>query len=595
MKKIISIFLAVIVAVGAFSLTFVASATDGLLISPAPTAQRIFTDIEPGSALEASLVKLKNAGIINGYEDGSFQPYGGLTRAEFCKMINILFGYTVPATTEFPDVSYDKWYYVHVLIAKQQGYIKGFEDGTFRPNEKITREQVCVILDRINNCYKLYDVAISDEVSDWARESVVKVISNGLMPLEEGNTFRAKQIITRAEFAAVFVPFLDARAELEAGNQGTGTSTGTGTGTGTGSSRPSGGSPSGGAPSGGAPSGGSPSGGTPSTPSDPDDGKDDGKDDNEQGGTVTPPAEGGDDNEGGTTNPPAEGGDDNEGGNTNPPAEGGDDNEGGTTNPPAEGGDDNEGGNTNPPTAGGDDNEGGNTNPPAGGDDNEGGNTNPPAGGDDNEGGTTNPPAEGGDDNEGGNTNPPAGGDDNEGGNTNPPAGGDDDEGGNTNPPAGGDDDEDDPVVTPPAGGDDDEDDPVVTPPAGGDDDEDEEEEIDMTEDDIVISELEKLIADLDSRKRFTHSREFGPFFTKVKNVLKSVVNDSKTTLITPEYVSEVYGEQMESVKAEYYTLCDDCVADFNTIVNDCSTKYKAVLVEYFYDIIPEEAFDMLG
>ena len=170
MKKFLSMLLAIIVSAGAFSITFVSASADEppLLISPAPAAQRVFTDVEPGTALETALVKLKNAGIINGYEDGSFQPAGGLSRAEFCKMINILFGYTELATTGFPDVPADAWYHDHVLIAKKQGYIQGFEDGTFRGNEKITREQVCVIIDRINNCYKLYDVVINDEVSDWS-------------------------------------------------------------------------------------------------------------------------------------------------------------------------------------------------------------------------------------------------------------------------------------------------------------------------------------------------------------------------------------------------------------------------------------------
>ncbi|MBR5552286.1 MAG: S-layer homology domain-containing protein [Clostridia bacterium] len=536
MKKFLSMLLAIIVATGAFSITFVSASADEppLLISPAPAAQRVFTDVEPGTALETALVKLKNAGIINGYEDGSFQPAGGLSRAEFCKMINILFGYTELATTGFPDVPADAWYHDHVLIAKKQGYIQGFEDGTFRGNEKITREQVCVIIDRINNCYKLYDVVINDEVSDWSRESVIKVISNGLMPLEEGGTFRAKQIITRAEFSYVFVPFLDARAEIEADKEQT---PGTGAGTGTGSTTKPAGSTT--KPGSGAvvPGG---------------------------GGAVKPGT--------GTTNPPAGGDKEDEGGTgtTNPPAGGDKDDEGGTgtTNPPAGGDKEDEGGT-------------GTTNPPAGGDkDDEGGTgtTNPPAGGDkEDEGGT-------------GTTNPPTGGDkEDEGGTgtTNPPAGGDDGNDDPTDPPAGGDDGNDYPT-DPPAGGDDGNDYPT-DPPAGDDDD-----EVDMTEDDIVIDEIKKLLADLDARKRFTHPKEFGPFFNKLKNVLRDVIADSETILITPEYVNEEYYDVMQEFKEDYKNLCDICVGEFNAIVNDCATKYKTVLVEYFYDIIPEEAFEMI-
>ncbi len=429
MKRLLSIFLAVILSAGVFSTSVFSVNADEIATEHLPI-QRVFTDIEPGSELEVTLARLKNAGIINGYEDGSFHPEGELSRAEFCKMVNILFGYTVKDTTSFPDVTADLWYYDHVLIAKKSGYILGFEDGTFRGNEKITREQVCVILDRVLGCYKLYDVAITDEVSDWSRLSVEKIISNGFMPLEENSTFRAKQNITRAEFANLFIIFLNAKTENN------------------------------------------------------------NKDDDKNNTTIPPT--------------------------------------GGTPTP-------------KPPAGGGDDDEGGNTNPPAGGDDDEGGNTNPPAGDDDDEGG---------------NTNPPAGDDDDEGGNTNPPAGDDDDEGGNTNPP---------------------------------------EEEVDMTEDDIVIAEMAKLLADLDSRYRFTHPQEFFPFYEKLKNVLRSIITDSETILITPEYVNEEYGDQMEEFKSDYKNLCDHCVGEFNAIVNDCATKYKAILVDYFYDIIPEEAFDMLG
>ena len=116
-----------------------------------------------------------------------------------------------------------------------------------------------------------------------------------------------------------------------------------------------------------------------------------------------------------------------------------------------------------------------------------------------------------------------------------------------------------------------------------------------MTEDDIVIEEIKKLLADLDARKRFTHPWEFPYFFNKLKNVLRDVIADSETILITPEYVNEEYYEIMQEFKEDYKDLCDTCVGEFNAIVNDCATKYKTVLVEYFYDIIPEEAFEMLG
>ena len=110
-----------------------------------------------------------------------------------------------------------------------------------------------------------------------------------------------------------------------------------------------------------------------------------------------------------------------------------------------------------------------------------------------------------------------------------------------------------------------------------------------------MIEEMEKLLADLKSRKRFTHQSEISPFYKKMQGVLADIIADSETKLITPEYVTENYGAIMSEIRDEYYGLCDTCIGEFNAIVSDCATKYKTVLVEYFYDIIPEEAFEAIG
>ncbi len=103
----------------------------------------VFFDVPTGSELEKAVSKLKEAGVLHGYEDGSFRAANSLTRAEFCKMVNKLFGYTAKAQEAFPDVTAENWYYDDALIAKQQGYIAGYEDGTFRGSATVSREQVC--------------------------------------------------------------------------------------------------------------------------------------------------------------------------------------------------------------------------------------------------------------------------------------------------------------------------------------------------------------------------------------------------------------------------------------------------------------------
>ena len=93
------------------------------------------TDVDYSTDLGKSIEKLIKAGVVNGIpqEDGSFKyaPENPITRAEFCKMINVTFGYEIAANNIFTDVHSDQWYYVYVLPAIYEGYIQGYGDGKF--------------------------------------------------------------------------------------------------------------------------------------------------------------------------------------------------------------------------------------------------------------------------------------------------------------------------------------------------------------------------------------------------------------------------------------------------------------------------------
>lgn len=72
-------------------------------------------------------------GFINGYEDGTFKPDNSMTRAEFVKIVNKVFGFTEKGTESFSDVNKEDWYYSDICIAVKVGYIngklKGFKNG----------------------------------------------------------------------------------------------------------------------------------------------------------------------------------------------------------------------------------------------------------------------------------------------------------------------------------------------------------------------------------------------------------------------------------------------------------------------------------
>ena len=159
-----------------------------------------FPDVDKTSKIGKAIVKMQQAGYIRGFEDGTFRPNATLTRAEFVTIINKMYGFKVVAENAFTDISADEWYYTDVLCGVQAGYIKGHDDKTFRPNDIVTREQVCVMMNRILNVELIpYGKKITDAVSDWAKDSVEKLVSNRFFVLEEGGKFRALQPITRGE------------------------------------------------------------------------------------------------------------------------------------------------------------------------------------------------------------------------------------------------------------------------------------------------------------------------------------------------------------------------------------------------------------
>ena len=169
-----------------------------------------FSDLDESFWAYESIQKLIDAGIISGYPDGTFRPEGYITRAELVKITNMVFSYTNNSeASEFNDISLTDWFYDNVLIAKAAGYINGYPDGTFKPNDNITRQELCKIIDAINNLVELpLDSSPADEVSPWAVGYVSRVISNRIMTADSNNNFRATEKATRAEVCEVLAKFL---------------------------------------------------------------------------------------------------------------------------------------------------------------------------------------------------------------------------------------------------------------------------------------------------------------------------------------------------------------------------------------------------
>lgn len=207
MKKITKIIALIIIMTLVFSQFVLADETSNIT----------FSDLNEDHWAFESINKLTQKEIINGYPDGTFKTEAYITRAELVKITNLVFSFiTKQESTSLTDVKAEDWFYDHVLIAQYAGYINGYEDSSFRPNNYITRQELCKILDSINNLVELpMDKQIADEVSPWAVEYVNRVISNRIMLLDENNNFRATENATRAEVCDALAKFILDETETE--------------------------------------------------------------------------------------------------------------------------------------------------------------------------------------------------------------------------------------------------------------------------------------------------------------------------------------------------------------------------------------------
>ncbi|MNM06316.1 Mannan endo-1,4-beta-mannosidase precursor [compost metagenome] len=97
----------------------------------------------------SSIAKWTSNGVISGYGDGTFHPNQSITRAEFVTVLNKLFGLSVKATANFSDVPASAWYSDQLAIAKNAGYYEGFSGNQALATTEITRQDAATLLARI--------------------------------------------------------------------------------------------------------------------------------------------------------------------------------------------------------------------------------------------------------------------------------------------------------------------------------------------------------------------------------------------------------------------------------------------------------------
>ncbi|MDQ0087558.1 hypothetical protein J2T12_000952 [Paenibacillus anaericanus] len=155
--------------------------------------------------------------VINGTGNGMFSPDTEITRAEFAAIIVRGLGLKLEeGATSFSDVKSSSWYNSAIHTALSYRLIDGYNDGTFRPNDKITREQAMVIMARAMTITNLKEKLSSNSTeqllsqftdanntSAWAKESFADSLQAGIVSGRNRTQLAPKAFITRAEVATL--------------------------------------------------------------------------------------------------------------------------------------------------------------------------------------------------------------------------------------------------------------------------------------------------------------------------------------------------------------------------------------------------------
>lgn len=175
--------------------------------TPAPTATPTAEpDSSPKPTDNPSGTEKQHKAYIVGYE-GYFYPDGTITRAETAAILARLtdgFDENGSYSTSFADVGNALWYYRYIGFEESQNIIKGYPDGTFKPESGITRAEFANMITRFAKLSASNaDVPFTDTNGHWASEQIAACYEAGYIKGDNVNVFRPDEFITRAEAVAI--------------------------------------------------------------------------------------------------------------------------------------------------------------------------------------------------------------------------------------------------------------------------------------------------------------------------------------------------------------------------------------------------------
>ncbi|MBR5329212.1 MAG: S-layer homology domain-containing protein [Firmicutes bacterium] len=183
-----------------------------------------FKDVPSGAWYYDYVYSLVDAGVISGYEDGTFRPDNNISRAEIATILARMSGdnYKLYVNDNHFTDCRDHWARAYINWAYSNGIVNGVGNGKFDPNAPITREALCTMVMRYAKYTSFYPVkngspvnfADDNDISSWARDSVYHMQQAGIINGKGNGDFEPQSKATRGECAKIFDVFRKCNNDL---------------------------------------------------------------------------------------------------------------------------------------------------------------------------------------------------------------------------------------------------------------------------------------------------------------------------------------------------------------------------------------------
>ena len=186
------------------------------IVETAPTIATTFADL-PENEKAGSIMNMVARGVLKGMDNGKFEGELPITRAMVATVLKRLsIDQTINNVQNFKDVKDKDWYAEAVKWAQSQGLIKGYEDGTFKANNLVTRQELAIIIERF---LKICGITM-DEVRDlsykdidtlpaWSRDAIVAMAKIGLIEGQTAEMYNPTSEFTREELAVMLEKIIE--------------------------------------------------------------------------------------------------------------------------------------------------------------------------------------------------------------------------------------------------------------------------------------------------------------------------------------------------------------------------------------------------